>query len=186
MPWGLEEISSRQEWKFLTGMEYHCICSAAYSSCSVHRVSRHRWSFLEKEKVSWSGLRLTDLLLRNHCLVDKVLQLLVGKVDAQLLETVHLQVLLGEKKINSMISASITTCHGKFQDWNLGVTPQTRRCPESRLCCPSQLDSATHWFAPAASQTRLNIKLWQWHHCQKGQRHEDTLVLVNRSLNNNI
>ncbi len=38
-------------------------------------------------------LGFMDLLLRNHCLVDKVLQLLVGVVDAQLLKAVHSQVL---------------------------------------------------------------------------------------------
>ena len=35
----------------------------------------------------------TDLLLGDHCLVDKVLQLLIGKVDTQLLKAVHSQVL---------------------------------------------------------------------------------------------
>lgn len=35
----------------------------------------------------------TDLLLGDHRLVDKVLQLLIGEVDAQLLEAVHCQVL---------------------------------------------------------------------------------------------
>lgn len=40
-----------------------------------------------------SNWQLTDLLLRDHCLVDKVLQLLVGKVDTELLKAVHSQVL---------------------------------------------------------------------------------------------
>lgn len=43
MPCGLEEMSSRQEWRFFSGTGYHWICSALYSSYRTHT---HKRTFL--------------------------------------------------------------------------------------------------------------------------------------------
>lgn len=50
--------------------------------------------------------------------------------------------------------------------------PQTRRCPLYPQCCPSLWDWASHWSAPATSQTAPNIRLWQWHLCKRYHNEE--------------
>lgn len=48
---------------------------------------------------STSGEKATaDLLLGDHCLGDKVLQLLIGEVDAQLLKAVYSKILRSHTK----------------------------------------------------------------------------------------
>lgn len=63
MPCGLEEISSRQEWKSLIDMGYHWICSVLYSSCRTHTVTLQTtlsfsvWRHLLKVLFGWKNIR---------------------------------------------------------------------------------------------------------------------------------
>lgn len=132
---------------------------------------------------TWTLCTTTDLLLGDHCLVDEVLQLLIGKVDAQLLKAVHSKVLREDtgamtsrptpKAIALLFSSFQISVHTEHQ-------PQTRRCPQCPRCCPSLWDWASHWSAPAASQTAPNIRLWQWHLCKR--YHNEGSPPTSRSL----
>ncbi|TNN50577.1 hypothetical protein EYF80_039217 [Liparis tanakae] len=71
-------VSSVRDWRK---------CEAAVEGC-------WRRPFpLQPSSLCWMDLQPTDLLLGDHGLVDKVLQLFIGKVDTQLLKAVHSQVL---------------------------------------------------------------------------------------------
>ena len=76
-----------------------------------------------------SCVQPTDLLLGDHCLVDEVLQLLVGKVDTQLLKAVHSEVLWENAGAVASHPTSQSDCSVVFKVFRSQSTQDTNLKP---------------------------------------------------------